>query len=347
MKSFKFRKNTLIPWIIVLGMGAYVYGLTYHAKNRPAINPVYDFYDTAVVKVEMLKSDDLHDVFGMYNNIIEGQKQIVKAFANPGGKYRLVFRVNSPRPATLFVDDQAIEVFLMPGDTTLSISLHVDPATYLVDSLDFKGKTAKVCRYYLNRRDHFRDFHLRSKRNALNSEDFQTFSTELDSMAQGEIGYLYEQDEAVALPEWFVDFEESEILYQKAYLKLSNAYNREVPPSLLDRIPINSEGAVFSYYYYLYLKTYFSNQDTTVAEVDMMRPEARYEALTSGHLAAADSLLEGEMHDVYITRVIFSNLKRQNNAFAARLIDTYSGRFNRKKYERFLKYQLEKILPPG
>ncbi len=346
MKSFQFRQNTLIPWIITLGMGAYVYALSYHAKTRPAIDPVYDFYDTAVVKVNIRHSEELHDVYGMYNNIIEGQKQIVKAVAYLSGKYRVVFRVNSPRPATVFVDDQAIEVFLVPGDTTLTISMMVNPTTYLVDSLEFRGKTSSICRYYLDKRSYFGDSHIRAKRNALNSEDFETFCASLDSTAATELDYLRARDEEVALPEWFVDFEESEIRYQKAYLKLSNAYNRDVPAHLLDRIPVNSEAAVFSYYYYLYLKTYLTGQDSVQADVDLLRPEARYEQLTERHLAAADSLLKGEMHDVYITRVIFANLKRQNEAFTTRLVNTYSDRFNKKKYERFLKYQLRRNLPP-
>ena len=346
MKGFKFRQNTLIPWIITLGMGVYVYGLSYHAKTRPTIDPVYDFYDTAVVKVNIRYSEELHDVYGMYNNIIEGQKQIVKAFAHLGGKYRIVFRVNSPRPATIFVDDQAIEVFLVPGDTTLDISMLVDPATFLADSLKFNGKTSSICRYYLEKREYFGDSHIRAKRNALNSEDFETFCANLDSTATAELAYLHERDEEVALPEWFVDFEESEIRYQKAYLKLSNAYNRDVPGHLMDQIPTNSEAAVFSYYYYLYLKTYLTGQDSLPGVVDLLRPEARYEIMTERHLAAADSLLLGEMHDVYISRVIFANLKRQNEAFATRLVNTYSSRFNKKKYERFLKYQLRRTQLP-
>lgn len=346
MKGFKIRKNTLIPWIITLGLGVYVYGLTYHAKNRPTPAPVYDFYDTALVKIQIRQSEDLHDVYGMYNNIIEGQKQIVKAQTAIGGNYRLMFRVNSPRPATLFVDDQAIEVFLVPGDTTLDIRMVVDPATYLLDSLSFAGKTAEICSYYRSKQTDFSDFHIRSKRNTANSEDFSVFCSELDSMAQRELDYIGEKDEEAGLPEWFVDFEESEILYQKAYLKLSNAYNRDIPVNMLDQIPVNSQEAVFSYYYYLYLKTYFASLDTSPVAVDLLNPNARYETLSRRHLVAADSLLEGEMHDVYLTRVIFSNLKRQNEPFARELLEAFTGKFNRMKYERFLKFQMRNAAPP-
>ena len=43
------------------------------------------------------------------------------------------------------------------------------------------------------------------------------------------------------------NFEKNEVLYHKAYLKLSKAFNRDVSGEYLDQLPVHNEEAVFSY----------------------------------------------------------------------------------------------------
>ena len=60
-------------------------------------------------------------------------------------------------------------------------------------------------------------------------------------------------------------------------------------------------------------------------------------------LAVADTLLEGEVHDLFLTRSIFELLRRSQNQLAKELMSQYENSFNSKKYFRFLDYQLKAI----
>jgi hypothetical protein len=149
----------------------------------------------------------------------------------------------------------------------------------------------------------------------------------LDSLAIQELAYMLIRSAPNQLPDWFIDFEKNEILYQKAYLKLANAYNREVYEGYLDDIPLNDQSAVFSYYYYLYLRTYFQHRTGSTA--------------LPIQLASADTLLKREVKDVYLTQNIFSLLSGEKKEQAQGLLTRYINSFSKKKYERFLRKQLE------
>jgi hypothetical protein len=157
------------------------------------------------------------------------------------------------------------------------------------------------------------------------------------------LNYLNEKEIFGDLPEWFVHFERNEILYQKAYLKLSEAYNQEIPKNYLDEVDLNNQNAMFSYYYYLYLESYFTRELAN----RQATPLATHSNQTIREiLQLADEQLAEGPHDVFITRNIFSLL--QNPAqltFAEELFSIYEEKFDSKKYMRYLKMQLEELIP--
>ncbi|MEM9986962.1 MAG: hypothetical protein AAF804_17860, partial [Bacteroidota bacterium] len=111
--------RTAIPWTLTVILALYVFGLEYLAKNQASIDPSIEFYDTTKVKVAIFPhSDEGYNVFGQFNNILEGSRKEVEA-KESGQEYTLTFEVNSPRPGRLFVNDEVLEIFLVPGDTTL------------------------------------------------------------------------------------------------------------------------------------------------------------------------------------------------------------------------------------
>ena len=336
-------KHSAIPWAMTVIMGLYVYGLTFYAKNRVPPEPSYEFYDTTCVVIRVHDPEAFHDVYGRYNNILEGQYELVKARVE-ANHYKLVFQVNSPRPAMLYVDDQALEIFLVPGDTSLNIDVYVNPLTYQFDSLAFHGRTRNICQYYKDKADRFDQTHIRSKRGIVATGDFDQFTSKLDSMAARELAFLAEREIFAVLPDWFARFEKNEILYQKAYLKLSNAYNQEVSPDLLDQINIDNEGAVFSYYYYLYLKTYLAHYLQKLGPPGPKEDEAQMLAYTKAQLQLADSLLSGEPHDVFLTRSIFHQVKQGKTESAKALLVQYESSFHKQKYVRFLRSQIAQQL---
>jgi hypothetical protein len=91
-------------------------------------------------------------VFGTYNNIIEGERQNAKAVQQDDGQYEVTFWVNSPRSAVLYVDDEAIEIFLVP-DSSLQVRAVMNSQKRELDSLEFQGYTAGICQYYREKRN--------------------------------------------------------------------------------------------------------------------------------------------------------------------------------------------------
>lgn len=331
--------RTVIPWIILIVIAFLVSALTYRAENALPPDPTYDFYDTAFVKVEIHGSDGIHDLFGRYNHILHGQRVLIKAKELEQGSWLLGFPVFSPRPAVLYVDDEALEIFLQPGDTTLKIEMWYTPATYAFDSIRYEGAMAPVCNYYLSKSREFNRVHIRGMSNTVGSEDFTSYSSRLDSMAAWELGLLAQEQVFSDLPEWFVEFERNDILYQKSYLKLSQSYNREVNTDLLDRLPVDNQSAQFSYYYYLYLHTLFADQ--SINQQDSLA----YVTDLKRQMASASDELSEATHDVFMTRMIYTLIQRKQLDIAEELLTQFKDSFHSKKYFRYLRATLLRATP--
>jgi len=322
--------NIILPWVILTLMTVYVFGLSFYSNNRETPEPEFDFYGTSQVFVTIIDEgepqDSIHSVYGSYNNIIEGSRQHIEADLLDG-QYSVSFKVNSPRSATLFINDEAIEIFLVP-DSALALTVTYDWNESSLSVPSFTGYTSGICRYYVEKAQRFGRQHVRAYRTTAFDDSLERHAHVLDSLAVQELAYILIRSTANQLPDWFVDFEKNEILYQKAYLKLTNAYNREVYEGYLDEIPLQDESAVFCYYYYLYLQSFCQ--------------EHAIDKTIGGKMAVADSLLSGEVKDVFFTQHIFSLTSKDEPEQAQKLLKIYKTAFSKKKYERFLQKQLEK-----
>ncbi len=331
-------KHSAIPWTLTLLLALYVFGLEYYAENRQPPDPSIEFYDTTTVQVQVHApdSEEMAEliIYGEFNNILEGERQLVQASVVQG-RYELKFKVNSPRSALLYANDETLDVFLIPGDTTLKVDFYWTAPYDRIDSARFEGQAAGICHYYQAKAERFEQMNLRKARNLLGADDFSRYAARLDSMTMRELAFLVEQEIFATLPQWFALFEKTEILYQRAYLKLSAAYNREVPPELLDQAKVNNPNAVFSYYYYLYLSTYFARlEDEPTSALGHRRSTGR-------HIALADSLLRDGPRDVFMTRLIFQHIREGEHEFAREMLEQYEGSFSQPKYVRFLERQIE------
>ncbi|MEO0900015.1 MAG: hypothetical protein AAFY71_26610 [Bacteroidota bacterium] len=326
-------KHPVWPWIMFIFAIVYVMALSFYAQNQGPANPSYNFYDSTAVEIKAYGLSELPESFGQFNNILEGKRQIVAAELKDSSTQELVFSVNSPRPAVIYLNEEALDVVLIPGDTSLKIEAFFSEEEQL-DSVRFLGRSAGIAEYYQEKKRKLNRQNIRGRQHVVLTDDFKTYAKAVDSMTAAELVFLVEKEVFTTLPNWFVQLEKNEALYQKAYLKLSAAYNNDVDSSLLDMININNEGAVFSYYYYLYLNAYFSH----LQSVELS--STSYEEVLSQQLALADSLLYGEPHDVFISRVIFQQLAMGNKPLAKELFKTYQNRFNSQKYKRYLKMEM-------
>ncbi len=327
--------RTAIPWTLTIILAIWVFGLEQFSENKEEFDPTFEFYDTTTVKVQVW--GDLADtavfVDGQYNNILEGRRQFVTA-QERGGFHVLTFQVNSPRQALIYVNDNPVEVFLIPGDTSLTVRVYWPQGGDAIDSVSFEGQTANICRYYEEKEHRFHEVNIRTARHILSPEDFSRYAFKLDSAVARELLLVSEQEVAGLLPSWFAMYEKNEILYHRAYLKLTTAYNRDVPQDLLDPVLLNNQRSVFSYYYYLYLDSYFATSSG-------IPKGTRGEKAHLRKLHLADSLLDGEARDVYLTRIIFSTIRQQESQEASALLDEFKSSFSSPRYRRFLEKQIE------
>ncbi len=316
----------------------YVMALNYVVNNQGPEQPTYNFYDSTLVCLEGA-GEPIYQVVAEYNNVLEGNRRMVMGRSSAAG-ICLTFQVNSPRPAVLYVNDQAYDIFLMPGDTSLVgtiVPQHKDTISW-EDTIYFSGKAEKICQYYQSRTQKLGDDHIRA-RGYLDADTLvNRYFQRLDSLAAKELVFLVEHEVFSALPDWFVASEKNDILYQKAYLKLARAFNRELSGVDLDLVTLDNAGAVFSYYYYLYLETYFKSQiHRSLTYVPS------WGEVLERQLKLADSLLTGDQHDVCLARLLFQQLNQQEEGlrFVGELIEEYQPAFNRQKYFRFIKIQWE------
>ena len=326
-------KNAIYPATLMTLIAAYIALLAYKASNQGQPTPAFDFYDTTFIHVNIQPKTELYDVHGVYNNILEGQRELVKAQIETDSLYKLAFQVNSPRPGIVYINNEAINVFLAP-DSSLQIDVEFNANGQEIDSIAFSGYTADISRYYKRKSLEFKHIRMRAKRHTLRADDFCEYAATLDSMAQKERTFLALFNLDYPLPTWFVGFEQSEIAYHKAYLKLSGFPDSVQTPDCLDHIPLSEEKAKFSYYYFLYVKSYIKRY---LENSDLNRDPNEIEV----QLAVADTLLDGEVHDLFLTRSIFELLRRSHNQLAKKLMNRYENSFNSKKYFRFLDFQLK------
>lgn len=332
---FKDVFRTTAPIVITLMALLYIGGLAVYQKYIRQPTPSFNFYSNSIVKVHILPDNQAYAVSGIFNNVIEGQRKIVQSGTDSAGVYTLPFQVNSPRQATVYVEGEAIEIFVAL-DSMLTVEVMLNPQEGTIDSIYFKGATAPICKYYWLKNKAFDNTKLKNIKHTTASEDLMAYGKFLDSLTQKEDDFLLAMQKQLNLPTWFTDFEKNELMYEKAYLKLAHLGNQAILAGYLDTVPVDTKDAVFSYYYYLYLNSLLSQQIKNGSST----VDTSAKSLILKQLTIADTLLKTETHDVFLTRIIFAQIQRKNYDFARELFDKF-GNFKEQRYYRFLKMQLK------
>ncbi|MEM6768504.1 MAG: hypothetical protein AAF824_09685 [Bacteroidota bacterium] len=316
-------KKPLIPWFILSVALLYIWSLTRYDYYRKNAQPVISFYDTTHVHLHIHHEQEPAAIYALYTNLIEGSRKIVQAVPEDQTHYVLSIPLNSPRPIQLYCNEEVIPIFVIP-DSSLYVDVVLNPIFGSIDSLSFYGFTAPICRYQELKR---KVEPTQRRLNILDATDFSVYVRLLDSIADNQRNFLLAYQEE--LPPWFEAYEESEIAYHKAYLKLSHAFQREVDPGLLDSVAVNNSSAIFSYYYYLYLRTLIRGellQRGSYGSLDM----------AEAHLETANQLLEGEVKDFYLVWYISDFIRKNNPQRGKKLTSRFSGQIEAEKYKKYL-----------
>ncbi len=319
---FRTPAPTVISVLILL----YILGLSYYSHYIKKDDPEFSFYSKSTITlVPLTKSGELM-INAVFNNVIEGQRESVPAVASDSGAYIIDIDVNSPRPATIYIEGESVEVFLIP-DSSLTIYFSLNPSSQTLDSVKFKGAASEICRFY-----RLAENRVYTQVSTLSSEDLNQYAKKVDSLTKNEIDFLDKMKDSLSLPEWFVKFEHNELTYFKAYSKMVAVGNKPIPGGLMEGVPLDNEDAIFSYYYYLYLNQYFKW---------LSKDKVKSENPQIYSLKLSDSLLKSEAHDIYLTRTIVHCMQKNQYETAKLLFDKYS-KIKQKKYYRFLERTLEK-----
>ena len=171
------------------------------------------------------------------------------------------------------VDNPAKEIFntcfLVPFDT-LTIDLDYAKWDQQNHSIIFKGRYAEISKYYQDKATYFPgiDFIYQKGMLANTITDLDSFKSSTDSITKVELNFLSEYCLKNKLPEWFTDYERSDIDYfgyggkltEPVYMKYSYGSTPQIPEdyySFTKDLPLENEKAILSIYYYESLRDYF------------------------------------------------------------------------------------------
>jgi thiol-disulfide isomerase/thioredoxin len=124
------------------------------------------------------------------------------------------FSINAGFPALVnSLDSNFFRFMVLPNDT---LNIYIDPQKNkpLPDRLIFKGATASISDYITRHK-----IHLYDKNFPMESETPDEYNLRIDSMEQNAIDTLKALDKKIKLPEWYMKYEESNIIFTCAFLK--------------------------------------------------------------------------------------------------------------------------------
>jgi peroxiredoxin len=166
--------------------------------------------------------------------------------------------------------DLNVACFLVPFDT-LTIEVDYAQGNQANQSITYDGKYAQVSRYYQDKATYFQgiDFIYQKGMLANTVTDLDLFKNAIDSITNIELNFLSVYGSKNKLPEWFIEYESSDINYfgygikisEPALMKYLYGSTAQVPEdyySFTKDLPLENEKAILSIYYFLCPLDYFN-----------------------------------------------------------------------------------------
>jgi peroxiredoxin len=160
--------------------------------------------------------------------------------------------------------------FLVPFDT-LTIDLDYAKWDQQNQSITYNGNYAVISKYYQDKASYFPRIDFIDQKGMLANTimDLDLFKNAIDSISKVELNFLNEYCMKNKLPEWFTDYERSDIDYfgyggkltEPVFMKFSYGSAPQVPEdyySFTKDLPLENEKAILSIYYFLCPLDYFN-----------------------------------------------------------------------------------------
>src|SRR5688572_32613685 len=211
-------------------------------------------------------SDSLSISALAFTNIPHGMSESNSLTVNSAGDYYLNMEIDRRVKSVLTVGDQQFNVLLFPQDTT---HLKIVFTTGKIN-LDFYGKAKAINEYCYEKKKTlgYTDIRLPLNKSLSPKTTYNSLKQATDSVINIEIDFLESYTSSDRLPEWFLNYERSEITYTSAGYKTAMPLANEVMKYFDDAVPedyynylsnvqINNVNAILSSQYFQFLDAYF------------------------------------------------------------------------------------------
>src|SRR5690606_6359157 len=226
--------------------------------------------------------------------------------AGNAGDYYLNLEIDRPAKGFLTLGKERFNIIVFPNDTTHG---RVNVSNKGFD-LGFYGNGSLINQYYLEKKDSLGYADMRSPLNeGLSEATYHSVLQTADAIVNRELYFLEQYESRRRLPEWFVDYEQAEIIYQAAGFKTVMPHGNELmgyfddtPPEdyydFLDNLKINNPKAALSAAYFYFLDDYFL-RDLPVEEFKDLPGYARINKIQSHILDHSNAELSGQVKELY------------------------------------------------
>jgi len=233
------------------------------SKNQ--FQPEYHPFSTSSIKVTFQSPPkDTVNIIAFSEPVIPHKPQRSKTeIISKKGDYYLTIAIDRPSVGFINLNKELYRIFIVPNDT---VEINVTPNL----EFNFYGHWSEINGYYLNKRDSmgyvntFEPFNTVMTSNAT----YNKIRDNTNSIVSSELDFLNDYFSKNSLPDWFIKYEKSEIIYSGAFFKLLvvsynksfNTFNDNIPIDyyeFLNNLRIDNPDAIFSGNYFNFLDEYF------------------------------------------------------------------------------------------
>ncbi len=302
----------------------------------------YQFDKKAILIIKTEDNDSPPKVTGRYISLLPLdyiRNYVQASLTVDSNKFILTYNLSCPTETDLFINDQELSVFLMPGDT-LCMTMSLENKSDFVETIKFDGELTSINYYLLYRYQSLGDNFMQKCARLINSGlEAERIITLIDSTLKTEDEFLNKYSKNDPLPEWYVEYEKNQFLYYSAIAR-AESNNENIALTVLDKVKLNNGAAILCPNYYGFLNIYFSK--ILYKEYKQISIESIKEVYGKKLLQLTDSLLIGEVKEVFKCFVITSFIIDFGMFdLANKIINEEKGKFADKKYITYLEQYLE------
>ncbi|HYI78798.1 MAG TPA: TlpA disulfide reductase family protein [Chryseolinea sp.] len=283
-------------------------------------------------------SDSLSISALAFTNIPHGVSESNSLTVNSAGDYYLNMEIDRPVKSVLTVDDQQFNVLLFPQDTA---HVKIDFTKGKIN-LVFYGKAKTINEYYYEKQKTlgYTDVRFPLNKSLSPKSTYNSLKQSTDSVINKEIDFLESYTSSYRLPEWFLNYERSEITYTSAGYKTAMPLANEVRKYFDDAVPedyfnylsnvqINNVNAILSSQYFLFLDAYFL-KSLPASELHALTGYSRINRIKSHNLNQSKDQLSGLVQELYHKSSFSSLIAFYSDSLA---IDSVAKEFQLVDYE--------------